>query len=154
MEIILKQDVLNLGVNGEIVKVKSGYARNYLIPKGLGILATESNRKVIEENNRQATYQENKLTTDAEAMASELKNISIKLLVKVGTTGKLFGSITNLQVSRSLKELGYNIDRKDITFTDEIKEIGDYTIIVKIYKNIEAEVKLEIIKDKKTEGTN
>lgn len=154
MEIILKQDVLNLGVNGEIVKVKPGYARNYLIPKGLGILATVSNRKVIEENNRQATYQENKLTTDAEAMASELKNISIKLLVKVGTTGKLFGSITNLQVSRSLKELGYNIDRKDITFTDEIKEIGDYTIIVKIYKNIEAEVKLEIIKDKKTEGTN
>ena len=154
MEIILKKDVPNLGDIGDIVKVKSGYARNFLIPQGLAVLATESNRKVIEENRRQANYKEEKLINEAESTAAELKNTTIKLPVKVGTTGKLFGSITTLQVSRSLKELGYNIDRKDITFPEEVKEIGQYSINVKVFKGVEVEVKLDIVRDEKEESSS
>ncbi len=154
MEIILKQDVSNLGEVGDIVSVKSGYARNYLIPKCLAVIATESNRKVIEENRRQASYRQEKFKIDAEAKALELKKMSIKLPVKVGTTGKLFGSITNLQVSRLLKERGFDIDRKDITFTEEINEIGNYTIIVKLHKEIEVKVRLEIVRDEATNKTS
>lgn len=150
MEIILKQDISNLGYAGDIVKVKNGYALNYLIPKGLAVIATSSNRKIIEENHRQAAHKFEKIKAEAEQKALQLKNTHIELPVKVGTSGKIFGSITNLQVSRALKELGFEIDRKDITFTDEIKEVGNYKIIVKLHKEVSVELSVHVVREEET----
>jgi len=151
MEIILKQDVSNLGYAGDILKVKNGYGLNYLIPKGLAIVATESNRKMIEENRKQASHKFAKIKTEAEEKAIQLKSTHIQLPVKVGTSGKIFGSITSQQVSKVLKEFGFDIDRKNITFTDEIKEPGNYNIIVKLHKEVTAELTIEVIKQEDAE---
>lgn len=151
MEIILKQDISSLGYAGDIVKVKNGYGLNFLIPKGMAVIATPSNRKIIEENNRQAAHKFEKIKAEAEQKVIQLKSTYIQLPVKVGTTGKIFGSITSLQVSRALKELGFDVDRKDITFTDEIKEIGKYNIIVKLHKEISAELTINVVREEETE---
>ncbi|MBC8344611.1 MAG: 50S ribosomal protein L9 [Bacteroidetes bacterium] len=148
MEVILKQDVDNLGYAGDIISVKPGYARNYLIPKKMAILATESNKKVVEENNKQAAHKIAKQIADAEAIAAKLAKSAVKIPVKVGTSGKLFGSITNLQISKSLKEMGYDIDRKDILILEEITEIGKYKIKIKLHKEVQVEMKLDIFAEK------
>jgi large subunit ribosomal protein L9 len=147
MEIILKQDVPNLGDTGEIVSVKPGYARNFLIPKGYAIIATESNRKVVAENLKQAKHKLERVKNEALEKAARLEKESIKIPVKVGTTGKLFGSITTLQVSRALKDLGYEIDRKVISFPDEIKEIGNYRIVVKLHREVSVDIPLDVTPD-------
>jgi large subunit ribosomal protein L9 len=151
MEIILKKDTPNLGDAGEIVKVKAGYARNFLIPQGWAMTATPSNVKVIKENQKQAAHKLAKVRIEAEAKAETLKNLDLKFPVKVGTTGKIFGSITTLQISRLLKELGYEVDRKDITFSEEVNKIGKYHINVKIYKDVVAEVQLNVVRDDEVE---
>lgn len=151
MQVILKQDISTLGYAGDLVKVKNGYALNYLIPKGLAVIATESNRKIVEENKRQASHKLEKIRAEAEQKSADLKKTIIRLPVKVGTSGKIFGSITNLQVSRALKELGFNIDRKDITFTDEIKELGQYGIIVKLHKEVTVELTIDVVRQEDKE---
>lgn len=151
MEVILKQDIENLGNAGEIVKVKPGYGRNYLLPKKLAILATPSNKKVFEENQRQAAHKIAKQTEEFKALADKLSKTNVNLPVKIGTSGKLFGSITNLQISRALKDMGFEIDRKDITILDEIKEIGKYRISVKVSRDIHAEMNLYVNKDEDNE---
>jgi large subunit ribosomal protein L9 len=152
MEIILKKDTPNLGDAGDIVKVKAGYARNFLIPQGWAMTATKSNVKVIKENQKQAAHKLAKIREEAESKANTLRKLDFKFPVKVGTTGKIFGSITTLQISRHLKELGYEIDRKDITFTDEVNKIGQYTINVKVYKDIIAEVQLNVVREEEIEA--
>jgi len=152
MEIILKKDTPNLGDAGDIVKVKAGYARNFLIPQGWAMTATISNVKVIKENQKQAAHKLAKVRIEAEAKAETLKSLDLKFPVKVGTTGKIFGSITTLQISRHLKELGYEVDRKDITFTEEVNKIGQYTINVKIYKDVIAEVQLNVVREDEIEA--
>ncbi|MEA3494893.1 MAG: 50S ribosomal protein L9 [Bacteroidota bacterium] len=147
MEIILKQDISNLGFENEVVTVKPGYARNYLIPKRMAILATESNKKILAENMRQASHKLEKERKEAEATATELKKIGVKLPVKVGTTGKLFGSITNLQISRALAEKGHEIDRRNIKFIDEIDKIGEYKVLVKISKDVEVEIPINVVRE-------
>ncbi|MBT3303578.1 MAG: 50S ribosomal protein L9 [Bacteroidetes bacterium] len=148
MEIILKQDIENLGYAGDIIKVKSGYARNFLIPKKMAILATESNKKVVAENQRQASHKIAKLIEDAQAVAAKLAKATVKIPVKVGTSGKLFGSITNLQISRSLKDMGYDIDRKDILILEDITEVGKYKIKVKLHKEVQVEMNLAVQPEK------
>lgn len=143
-QIILKKDVDHLGYAGDVVKVKPGYARNFLIPQKFAVMATESNKKIIAENQRQAAHKIAKVIADAKAIADQLTKTEVKLPVKVGTSGKLFGSITTLQISRTLKELGFEVDRKDITLKDEIKEIGSYKISIKVHKDVYAEVNLHI----------
>lgn len=147
MEVILKVDVEHLGSAGDIVNVKPGYARNYLLPKQFAILATESNKKMFAENKRQAAYRLEKELQALRDLADKLTKTTVKLPVKVGTTGKLFGSITHLQISRALKDLGFDIDRKNISLKDEIKELGKYKITVQINKEISAEVNLHVVKD-------
>ena len=148
MEIILKQDIENLGYAGDIIKVKSGYARNFLIPKKMAILATESNKKVVAENQRQASHKIAKLIEDAQAVAAKLAKATVKIPVKVGASGKLFGSITNLQISRSLKDMGYDIDRKDILILEDITEVGKYKIKVKLHKEVQVEMNLAVQPEK------
>lgn len=148
MEIILKEDVQHLGNKGEIVKVRDGYGRNFLIPQGIAIVANASNRKMHEETLRQRAHKEEKLVNDAKAAVEKLTTSAIKVGAKVGESGKIFGSITTIQIADSLKKAGYDIDRKNITIDEEhIKNVGTYTAKVKVYKNIEAEIQFEVVEE-------
>ena len=146
MEIILKQDIDNLGYENDKVKVKSGYARNYLIPKGLAILATETNKKVLAEVQKQKSFKEEKLRSEAETTAKLLNKIELKIGAKAGTSGKIFGSVNAIQIAEALKEKGHTIDRRKIDVDgDSIKEVGNYKAIVKLYKDIKAEVMFDVV---------
>lgn len=146
MEVILKQDVQNLGYENDIVKVKNGYARNYLIPKGMAIIATESNKKVAAEVQRQKSFKEEKLRKDAETTAKLIEKLELKIGAKAGTSGKIFGSVNTIQIADAMKEQGVEIDRKKLEVDgDSIKELGTYTAKVHIYKDIKAEVKFEVL---------
>jgi len=145
MEIILKQDVENLGHVDDIVNVKAGYARNYLIPQGYAILATKTAKKMHEENMRQKAHKETKLREDAEAVASKMEGLKIKVPAKTSSTGKIFGSVNTIMLSEILAKEGFDIDRKNIVIKGEgIKEVGNYTATVKIYKNIKVSVDFEV----------
>jgi large subunit ribosomal protein L9 len=145
MEIILLQDIANLGHKDDIVKVKAGYGRNYLIPKKLGVLATSSVRKMHQENLRQRSHKELKLREDAEAIAQNLASLDLKIGAKTSSTGKIFGSVNTIQIAEALQAMGYDIDRKNITLPeDSIKEIGAYKAIVKVYKDIKTEISFEV----------
>lgn len=150
MEIILKEDVFNLGNKDDIVKVKNGYANNYLIPKGLAILATASAKKMHAENMRQRAHKEAKFREEATALAAKLNELTVKVLAKASSKGKIFGSVNNIQIAEALATLGFEIDRKNITITgmDNIKETGIYDATVKCYKDIKAEIKVEVTDDK------
>ena len=146
MEVILKQDVINLGHKDDVVNVKNGYATNYLIPKGLAIMATPSAKKMHAENIRQRAHKEAKIRQDAQALAAKLNLAQVKVLTKVSKNGKVFGSVNNIQVAEALAAQGIEIDRRNITFadTDSLKEVGMYEAIVKIYRDITATVKVEV----------
>lgn len=145
MEIILKQDVENLGHKDEIVNVKPGYARNYLIPQGYAIMATASAKKVYEENMKQKAHKEAKLREDAEAVAEKMNGLSLRIGTKTSSTGKIFGSINTVMIAEALEKEGFNIERKNITLKGEaIKEVGNYEANVKIYKNIKVVVPFEV----------
>ena len=147
MEIILKQDVANLGYKDDIVKVKNGYANNYLLPQGMAILATPANRKMHEETLRQRAFKEAKIRQDAETLQAALNGKVVRLTAKVGENGQLFGSITNMQVSEALMaQHNYEVDRKKIVVDGEkIKGVGSYTAQVNIYREIAAELTLEVV---------
>ncbi len=145
MEIILKKDVANLGNADDIVKVKAGYAVNYLIPQGYAILATESAKKVLAENIRQRAHKEAKLRADAEALAAKLAAASVKIAVKVSESGRIYGSVTAAQVSEALAAAGIEVDKKDVTVAADIKELGTYEASVKCYKDIKGTVKVEVV---------
>lgn len=145
MEIILKQDVANLGYKDEIVKVKNGYANNYLLPKGMAIIATPTNKKIHAENLRQRAHKEEALRKNAEAQQAALNGKTVKLIVKVGENGQLFGGVNNIMVAEALKEQhNYDVDRKDIV-VETIKTVGNYTAKVNVYKEIKAELNLEVV---------
>lgn len=147
MEIILKQDVPNLGHKDDVVIVKNGYAVNYLIPQGMAITATSSAKKVHAENMRQRAHKEAKIREEATALAAKLEGVQVTLATKVSSTGKIFGSVNNIQVADALAEKGFTIDRKNITITGEasIKEVGIYEAVVKCHKEIKANIKIEIV---------
>ncbi len=146
MEVILKQDLSNLGYTDDVVKVKPGYARNYLIPRGLAVLATDSNRKVLEETLRQRAHKAQKLKGDAEAVAKQLEEMTLQIGAKVGESGKIYGSITPLQISEALYRHGVEVDRKKVHMDDEhIKSLGTYTATVSLHKDVKAKVKFEVI---------
>ena len=145
MEIILKQDVANLGYKDEIVKVKNGYANNYLLPKGMAIIATPVNKKIHAENLRQRAHKEEALRKNAETQQAALNGKTVKLIVKVGENGQLFGGVNNIMVAEALKEQhNYDVDRKNIV-VETIKTVGNYTAKVNVYKEIKAELNLEVV---------
>ena len=146
MEIILKQDVSNLGHKDDIVTVRNGYATNYLIPQGFANMATPSAKKVHAENMKQRAHKESKLREDAVALAAKLEGLQVSLATKVSSTGKIFGSVNNIQVGEALAAKGFDIDRRNISIVGEanVKEVGTYDAVVKIYKEIKANIKVEI----------
>src|SRR4030043_2112420 len=145
MEIILKQDIPNIGYKDEIVKVKDGYARNYLIPKGLAVNATAPERKKHAENVKQRAHKETKLKEEAREIAEKLKTVELTIGAKTSSKGKIFGSVNTIQIAESLKEKGFEIDRKNITLPeDQIKEEGNYKAIIKLHREVKVEVEFEI----------
>ena len=143
MKIILKKEVANLGEAGEVVEVKTGYARNYLIPQGYAVAATASALKQHEETLRQRAHKEAKLVADAEALAAKISAVEVKLSAKVGESGKLYGAITAAQVAEALAEKGFEVEKKNVT-VPEIKETGDFEAKVKCYKGVFATVKVNV----------
>jgi len=148
MEVILKQDVSNLGQKDDIVTVKNGYARNYLIPKGIAVNATASAKKVHEEILRQRAHKEEQLKQVALEIAEKMKDISLVIGAKTSTKGKIFGSVNTIQIAEALVEKGFEIDRKDITIKDDlIKEIGKYSATVRLHREVRVEIPFEIISE-------
>lgn len=146
MEIILKKDHKGLGYKNDIVKVKNGYGRNFLIPQGIAVLATESNKKMQAEEIKQSSFKEQKLRTEATANAEKLAGVTVKVGAKAGDSGKIFGSVTNIQIADALKKAGYDVERKNIELTEEnIKTLGTYTAKVRLFKEIFANVNFEVV---------
>ena len=145
MDVILIQDVDNLGAANEVVKVKNGYARNYLFPRQLAIESSPSNRKQLEEKLKQVAKKEEKMLAEVNNVIAKLKESPLKLGAKTGTSGKIFGSITSLQLSRAIREQkGYEIDRKKISVADEVKELGTYKAVVDFGNGHSTEVEFEV----------
>ncbi|HPB01570.1 MAG: 50S ribosomal protein L9 [Bacteroidales bacterium] len=147
MEVILTQDVKNLGYKDDCVKVRPGYGRNFLIPRGIAIEATESAKKVLAENLKQRAFKEDKIRKEAEALAEKLKDVKLVIKTKAAATGKIYGSVNNIQVAEALKEQhNFDVDRKKIEVAnDTIKETGTYTAKVNLYKEIKAEITIEVV---------
>ncbi len=147
MEIILKKDIANLGYAHDVVTVKDGYGRNYLIPQGYAILATESNKKMNAESLRQKSYKEQKARTEAEKLLKSLENITVKIGAKAGSTGKIYGSVNAIQIAEAIKEqFNYDIDRKKIHLDgDSIKELGAYKATIKLHKEVHATINFEVV---------
>ena len=145
MEIILIQDVTKLGQKDDIVNVKAGYGRNFLIPRGFAIAATSSAKKMHTENLRQKAHKEEKIKLAAQEIASRLIGVKIVVGAKTSTSGKIFGSVNTIQIAESLKEKGFDIDRRNITLPeDQIKEVGNYIAVVKLHREVKVEVEFEI----------
>ena len=148
MEIILKKDISNLGYKNEVVSVKDGYGRNFLIPQGIAEIATSSSKKMLEETIRQRAHKEAKLVSEAEAQVEKLGKVKLSVTAKAGEKGKIFGSVNNIQLAASLKEQGFKIDRKNIQLKEEnIKQLGTYEATIKLYKNIEITVSFDVVVD-------
>jgi large subunit ribosomal protein L9 len=148
MNVILKQDMPNLGHKDDIVTVKNGYARNYLIPKGYAINATAQNKKVHEEILRQRAHKEAQLKESALQMAEELKKVSLTIGAKTSTKGKIFGSVNTIQIAEALTEKGFDVERKNISIKEDlIKEIGSYSATVKLHREVLVDIPFEIISE-------
>jgi large subunit ribosomal protein L9 len=145
MEVILKQDVKNLGDKDDVVNVKPGYGRNYLLPKGYAILATVSARKVLAENLKQAQFKQEKIRKDADAIAARLEGITLTIGAKAGESGKIFGAINTIQLADALKKEGFDVDRRRITFDSEPKFVGDYTANVNLHKEVKVKVPFSVV---------
>jgi len=146
MEVILKQDIKGLGYKDDKVVVRNGYGRNFLLPKGMAVLATESVKKMHAEILKQRAFKEDKLRKEATANAEKLSGVSIKVGAKAGESGKIFGSVTTIQIADALQKAGYPVERKNIEITeDSIKQLGTYSAKVRLYKEVSATISFEVI---------
>ena len=144
MNIILKTDIAGLGYKNDTVAVKPGYGRNYLIPQGYAMMATDSNKKIVAENIRQAAHKAEKLKSDAQAIADGIGDMTLTIPAKAGDSGKIFGRVTNTQVAEALREKGFDIDRKKITVED-VKTLGTYEASLDLHKEVKHKVKFDVV---------
>ena len=147
MEIILKQYIANLGHKDDIVEVKNGYGRNYLIPLGHAILATKSAKKVHAENLKQRAHKEEKIKNEALALSETIKTVEIKIGAKTSSTGKIFGSVNTIQIADILNTKGIEVDRKKISIKEAVKEVGKYTSVIKLHREVEVELPFEVFSE-------
>ncbi len=147
MKIILKEDITNLGYKDDVVEVKNGYGRNYLIPQGKAVIATPSALKVLAENQRQRAHKIAKMKADAEAIATALEGVALTIGAKTSATGTIFGSVNNIQIAEALEKAGHNIDRKLISIKGAIKEVGKYTATIKLHKEVSVEIPFEVVSE-------
>jgi large subunit ribosomal protein L9 len=147
MQVILKEDIINLGYKDDIVTVKDGYGRNYLIPQRKAVIASESARKVLSENLRQRAHKLEKIKADAQALAAKLEGVSLTIGAKTSSTGTIFGSVTNIQVAESLAKQGFEVDRKIIVIKEQVKEVGSYKALIKLHKEVSVEIPFEVVSE-------
>lgn len=147
MQIILKQDVANLGYKDDIVTVKNGYGRNFLIPTGKAIVATESARKMLAEDLKQRAHKIAKIKADAEAVAAKLNEVSLTIAAKTSESGAIFGSVNTIQVAEELAKLGHEIDRKIIVIDEAIKAVGTYTATIKLHRDVRATITINVVSE-------
>lgn len=145
MEIILREDIQNLGHKNDIVTVKNGYGRNFLIPQGLAILATPSAKKVHAENLRQRAHKEEKIKNEALEVAKTLEGKSFTIGAKASTTGKIFGSVNTIQIAESLTKAGFSVERKNISMKEDAKELGTYSATVKLHREVKVDISIEVV---------
>ncbi len=145
MEVILKTDIKGLGFKNDLVKVKPGYGRNYLIPEGYAVIANSSNKKVLAENIKQAAHKADKIKQDAKAIAAQLETITLEIPAKIGDSGKIFGKVTTLQISDALKAKGVDIDKKKIAFTSEVKSAGEFSVEIDLHKEVKSTVNFTVV---------
>lgn len=145
MKIILKEDVHGLGYKDDVVEVKNGYGRNYLIPTGKGVIASPSALKVLAENLRQRAHKLAKIKADAEAAAAALEGVALTIGAKTSSTGTIFGSVNAIQIAEALEKLGHNVDRKLIIIKDNVKEVGKYTATIQFHKEVAVEIPFEVV---------
>ena len=148
MEVILKEDIKGLGYKNDLVTVKGGYGRNYLIPKGLALVASHSNKKRIAEDVKQAAHKAEKIKQDAETLASSIGEVVLEISSKAGENGKIFGAVTALQISDALKTKGFEIDRKKISFKTQVKTLGDYEVILDLHREVQHSVAFKVVEAK------
>jgi len=149
MKVILKENIENLGFKDEVVDVKNGYGRNYLIPKGMANLATQSALKVLEENLKQRAVKDKKVRDEAQKTADALKELVVKVGAKAGEKGKIFGSVNTIQLAEAIEKLGYTVDRKYIKIKgDAVKTLGSYEASIRLHKDVATDVKFEVVEDK------
>ncbi|MDR0700513.1 MAG: 50S ribosomal protein L9 [Tannerella sp.] len=147
MEIILKEDVANVGYKDDVVNVKSGYGRNFLIPQGKAVIASESAKKVLAENKKQRAHKLAKIKQDALDLAAKMESVTLTIGAKTSSTGTIFGSVTNIQIAEELSKKGFEIDRKTITIKDSVKELGSYNAFVRLHKEVSVTIPFEVISD-------
>ncbi|MCX4290432.1 MAG: 50S ribosomal protein L9 [Odoribacter sp.] len=146
MQIILLTDIANLGHKDDIINVKPGYGRNYLIPQGYAILATESSKKIVAENIKQRAHKEAKLKAEAEELATKLEAVKLTIGAKTSSTGKIFGSVNSIMIAESLQAQGFDVDRKKIMLK-EIKEVGTYTAVIKLHREVKVNVEFDVVSE-------
>jgi len=147
MDLILKEDIAGLGYKNDIVKVRPGYGRNYLIPQGFAVIASESNKKVRTENLKQVAHKAEKLKGDAQRLAESIGDNTFDLKAKVGESGKIFGAVTTTQLSEALKAKGFEVDRKKIAFVGEVKSVGEHEAILDLHKEVKHKIKFTVVAD-------
>ena len=148
MKVILKQDIKSLGYKDDVVTVKAGYANNFLIPQGMASIASESNLKMLAEDIKQAKFKQEKIKLDAEKIAGDLNDKSFTIATKAGTSGKIFGAITPLQLAQSIKtQTGHDVDRRRIVFDQEVKMLGSYTATINLHKEVPVKVNVEVVQE-------
>ncbi|MCE2777725.1 MAG: 50S ribosomal protein L9 [Algoriphagus sp.] len=145
MEIILKTDIKGLGYKNDLVSVKPGYGRNYLIPQGFAVLATGSNKKILAENIKQAAHKAEKIKTEAENIAARLAEVTLEIKAKIGDSGKIFGKVTTLQISDALATKGFEIDRKKIAITVPVDGAGEFTADIDLHREVKTQVKFVVV---------
>ncbi|MCT1531274.1 50S ribosomal protein L9 [Sphingobacterium daejeonense] len=145
MEVILKQDVKHLGEKDDIVVVKPGFGRNYLIPQGFAIMATPSAKKVLAENIKQAQFKQDKIKKDATELAAKLESVKLSIGAKAGESGKIFGKVNSIQIAEALKAQGYEVDRRRITFETEPKQLGEYVANLNLHKEVKVQIPFEVV---------
>jgi large subunit ribosomal protein L9 len=145
MEVILKEDIINLGKIGEVVRVRDGYARNYLLPRGLVLEANKKNLKTFEHHKKIVGDQKQKIMRQAQAVGDQLAGVALTLTMRAGEEGKLFGSVTNIQIEKALKAQGVNVDRRKIHLDEPIKAIGEYDVPVRLSADVTVPLKVSVV---------
>jgi large subunit ribosomal protein L9 len=145
MEIILKTDIKGLGYKNDLVEVKPGYGRNYLIPQGFAVLATGSNKKILAENIKQAAHKAEKIKTEAENIAAKIAEMTLEIKAKIGESGKIFGKVTTLQISDALAAQGIDIDRKKISINGPVDGAGEFSADVDLHREVKTKVKFVVV---------
>ncbi len=145
MEVILKEDIQSLGYKDDVVNVKKGYARNFLIPQGKAVIATDSAKKVLAENQKQRAHKLAQIKADAQVLADKLEGVTLTIGAKTSSTGTIFGSVTNIQIADALNEKGFEVERKLIVIKEQVKEVGSYNAVVRLHKEISVDIPFEVV---------